>query len=54
MFTNFAEKNQDIVVIKQINHTALQILIDFLYIGVITITENNARVIIDNVLYNYR
>ncbi|XP_060857520.1 ring canal kelch homolog [Metopolophium dirhodum] len=47
MFTNFAEKNQDIVVIKHIHHTALQILIDFLYTGVITVTENNARVLLE-------
>jgi len=49
MFTHFAEKNQDIVVIKEINPTALKLLIDFIYLGIIMITDCNVWVIIDNV-----
>lgn len=46
MFTNFAEKDQDLVVIKQINYTALQLILDFIYSGEIIITENHAQVIL--------
>jgi len=44
--TNYAEKNQDLIVIRQINSTALQLLIDFIYSGIVTVTENNVKVII--------
>jgi len=49
MFTNFSEKNQDFVVIKNIDFIALQLLIDFIYFGKITVTEKDVQVIIDNV-----
>ena len=52
MFTNFSEKNQDQVAIGQLKSSALQLLIDFVYSGKISITEQNVQVIIDNALFN--
>jgi len=47
MFTNFAEKNKDLVVIEKLDSTALQLLVDFIYSGKILVTENNVQVIIE-------
>ncbi|XP_029345539.1 kelch-like protein 2 isoform X3 [Acyrthosiphon pisum] len=41
MFTNFSEKNQDFVVIRNIDSIALQLLVDFIYFGKIIVTEKN-------------
>jgi len=49
MFTHFEEKNQDLIVIKQLDSSALQNLIDFIYSGEIIVTEDNVEVIIDDV-----
>jgi len=49
MFTNFAEKNLDLVEIKYIDYTTLLLLVNFIYSGQILITEENAQVIIDKV-----
>jgi len=49
MFTNFEEKNQNLVVIKQLDSCVLQFLIDFIYCGEIMVTEENVEVIIDDV-----
>jgi len=49
MFTNFEEKNQDLVVIKQLDSSTLQLLIDFIYSEEIVVTEENVEVIIDDV-----
>jgi len=46
MFTHFSERNHDVVVIKQLDSTALQEIVNFIYTGVIVITEENVRVII--------
>ncbi|XP_029346584.1 ring canal kelch homolog [Acyrthosiphon pisum] len=43
MFTHFSEKNQDQVTISQLDSSALQLLIDFIYSGEILITENNVQ-----------
>jgi len=54
MFTSFSEKNQDLVVIKELDSSALHLLINFIYSGKIIITEKNVQVIIDNVVFYYR
>lgn len=54
MFTHLKEKNQDLLVIRELNSTALQLLLNFIYSGEIVVTENNVQVIIDKVLYSYR
>lgn len=46
MFTRFAEKNKDVVVIRELDSTALKLLVDFIYSGKIVITEKNVQVII--------
>ncbi|XP_029345943.1 kelch-like protein 2 isoform X2 [Acyrthosiphon pisum] len=46
MFTNFSEKNQDLVTIRQLDYSALQLLIDFVYSGKISITEKNVQILL--------
>ncbi|XP_016662464.2 kelch-like protein 3 [Acyrthosiphon pisum] len=46
MFTNFSEKNQDLVTIRQLDYSALQLLIDFVYSGKISITEKNVHILL--------
>ncbi|XP_016659594.1 kelch-like protein 2 isoform X5 [Acyrthosiphon pisum] len=46
MFTNFSEKNQDLVTIRQLDYSALQLLIDFIYSGKISITETNVQILL--------
>ncbi|XP_016658378.1 ring canal kelch homolog isoform X2 [Acyrthosiphon pisum] len=43
MFTNFAEKNYDLVTMRQLNSTCLQLLVNFIYSGKIVITEKNVQ-----------
>ncbi|XP_008183072.2 kelch-like protein 3 [Acyrthosiphon pisum] len=43
MFTNFAEKNYDLVTMRQLNSTCLQPLVNFIYSGEIVITEKNVQ-----------
>ncbi|XP_016659592.1 ring canal kelch homolog isoform X2 [Acyrthosiphon pisum] len=50
MFTNFSEKNQDLVTIRQLDYSALQLLIDFIYSGKISITETNILLPASNLL----
>jgi len=45
MFKNFSEKNHDLVVMREIDSTALQLLINFIYSGDILVTEENVLVI---------
>jgi len=45
MFTNFAESNKDLVVIKHLNSTAIQLLVDYIYSGEVVVTEKNVQVI---------
>jgi len=53
MFTNFSEKNQDLVIVKELDSSALNLLINFIYFGKIIITESNVQVIMDNVFFYY-
>ena len=46
MFTNFSEKNHYLVVMREIDSTALQLLVNFIYSGHIVVTEENVQVII--------
>ncbi|CAI6361763.1 unnamed protein product [Macrosiphum euphorbiae] len=46
MLTNFAEKNQNHVVVRELDSCSLQLLIDFVYSGEITITEQNVQVLL--------
>ncbi|XP_060874127.1 kelch-like protein 2 isoform X2 [Metopolophium dirhodum] len=43
MFTNFSERNHDLVVMREIDSTALQQLVNFIYSGRIVITEENVQ-----------
>ncbi|XP_060872834.1 kelch-like protein 3 [Metopolophium dirhodum] len=43
MFTNFAEKNQDLVEMRHIDYTALLLLVNFIYTWKVLITEENVR-----------
>jgi len=52
MFTNFEEKDQDLVVMRQLDSFALQLLVDFMYSGEILITEKNVQVIMDKVRFH--
>eukprot|EP00102_Acyrthosiphon_pisum_P023844 XP_016661054.1 PREDICTED: kelch-like protein 2 [Acyrthosiphon pisum] len=45
MFTKFAERNLDLVVIRDINPTALLLLVKFIYSGQIMITEENVQIL---------
>lgn len=46
MFTKFAERNHDIVVMKQFDSTALKLLVNFIYSGEIIVTEKNFQVLL--------
>ncbi|XP_029342768.1 kelch-like protein 3 [Acyrthosiphon pisum] len=43
VFTNFKENNQDIFVIKNLDSTALQLLVEFIYSGQVTVTDKNVQ-----------
>eukprot|EP00102_Acyrthosiphon_pisum_P027940 XP_016665150.1 PREDICTED: ring canal kelch homolog [Acyrthosiphon pisum] len=47
MFKNCEEKNQYLVIMKQLDSTALQLLVNFIYSGEITVTENNLQVLLE-------
>jgi len=49
MFTSFSDRNNGLVVMRQIDSTTLQILVDFIYSGKIMVTEKNVQVILDKV-----
>jgi len=44
MFTNFNESNKYLVNIRELDSTTLRLLIDYIYTGEITITEENVKV----------
>lgn len=44
MFTSFEESNKDLVVIKELDSTALVLLVDFIYTAQIMVTEENVQV----------
>ncbi|KAL4085413.1 hypothetical protein QTP88_027272 [Uroleucon formosanum] len=43
MFTHFAEKNHELVLMRQIDSAALQLLVDFIYSGDIIVTKKNVQ-----------
>ncbi|XP_003242520.1 kelch-like protein 2 isoform X2 [Acyrthosiphon pisum] len=43
MFTKFSKKNHDIVVMREIHSTALQLLVNFIYSGYIVVTGENVQ-----------
>ncbi|XP_029348056.1 kelch-like protein 2 [Acyrthosiphon pisum] len=45
MFTKFSEKNTELVVMREIDSTALQMLVNFIYSGAIEVTKENDQVI---------
>jgi len=49
MFKNCEEKNQYLAIMKRLDSTALQLLVNFIYSGEITVTENNLQVITNNI-----
>ncbi|XP_003247935.1 ring canal kelch homolog [Acyrthosiphon pisum] len=46
MFTNFEEKDQDLVAMRQLDSSALQLLVNFIYSGKILVTEKNVQVLL--------
>lgn len=44
MFTNFKEKTEDCVIMKELDSTALELIIDYIYTGQIIITKENVQV----------
>ncbi|XP_029346802.1 kelch-like protein 2 isoform X2 [Acyrthosiphon pisum] len=46
MFTKFSERNHDLVVIRQIDSTALHLLINFIYSGKIMVTKDNVQILL--------
>lgn len=44
MFTHFEEKNKGLVVIRDLDSSALQLIVDFIYSGKIIVTERNVQV----------
>jgi len=47
LFTNLNENNKYIVNIKELDSTALQIMVDYIYTGEIKIAEQNVQVYIN-------
>ncbi|XP_060859404.1 kelch-like protein 2 [Metopolophium dirhodum] len=43
MFTNFAKRNHDLVVIRKIDYNSLLLLVNFIYTGQIVVTEENVQ-----------
>ncbi|XP_060870648.1 kelch-like protein 2 [Metopolophium dirhodum] len=46
MFSNFGERNKDVVIIRELDSTILQILVDYIYTGEIMITKENVQVLL--------
>lgn len=44
MFTHFEEVNKDHINIRELDSNILQLLVDYMYTGEITITEENVQV----------
>lgn len=44
MFTSFEESNKDHVIIRELDSTALKLLVDFIYTAQIMVTEENVQV----------
>jgi len=45
MFTSFEERNKDHIIIKKIDSTILQLLINYIYTGEIIVNEENVQVL---------
>ncbi|XP_060874112.1 kelch-like protein 2 isoform X1 [Metopolophium dirhodum] len=43
MFTSFEERNKDCIIIKELNSTILQLLINYIYTGEIIVNEENVK-----------
>lgn len=50
MFTSFEESNKDHVVIRELDSTALILLVDFIYTAQIMVTEENVQVLTNEFL----
>lgn len=46
MFTTFEESTKDCVIIRELDSTALKLLVDFIYTAQIMVTEENVQVLI--------
>ncbi|XP_016660877.1 ring canal kelch homolog isoform X2 [Acyrthosiphon pisum] len=46
MFSNFDESNKDIISIRELNSTTLQLLVDYIYTGEIMVTQENVQVLL--------
>jgi len=44
MFSNFDESNKDLINIRELDSTILQLLVDYIYTGEIMITKENVQV----------
>lgn len=44
MFCNFDESNEDLVKIRELDSTILQLLVDYIYTGEIMVTKENVQV----------
>lgn len=44
MFTSFKESTKQLVIIKELDSTALKLIINFIYTGQISFTEENVQV----------
>lgn len=51
MFTSFEESNKDHVIIRELDSTALKLLVDFIYTAQIMVTEENVQVIKLSLMY---
>ncbi|XP_003247799.1 kelch-like protein 2 [Acyrthosiphon pisum] len=46
MFSNFYESNKDVVNIRELDSTVLQLLVDYIYTGEIMVTKENVQVLL--------
>lgn len=46
MFTSFEESRQDRIVLKEVDHVALQILVEYVYTSEVQVTEDNVQVLL--------
>jgi len=44
MFSNFYESNKDLVNIRELDSSILQLLVDYIYTGEIMVTKENVQV----------
>ena len=54
MFSNFDERNKDLVNIRELDSTILQLLVNYIYTGEIMVTKENVQVPIIKDLILYR